>query len=325
MNRLAILAVLTALVSAWGCRPAEPAGAVPTVSERIAALTAMAPLTQEEKRIMIEKGTERAFAGKYWNHFEAGAYVCRQCGAELYRSGDKFRSDCGWPSFDDEVADAVEHKPDADGDRTEILCKACGGHLGHVFEGEGLTPKNVRHCVNSASLFFRGAGKAATEEAIFAGGCFWGVEHHFAQVDGVIDAASGYTGGDAINPTYKQVCTGRTGHAEAVRVKFDPAKVTYEALARLFFEIHDPTQVDRQGPDVGTQYRSAVFYKSAQQKQTAQKLVADLRALGYKVATELLPAAKFYPAEEGHQDYFAKNPTRAFCHAPVKRFDKPKK
>ncbi len=282
----------------------------------------MPDLTDEEKRIILNKGTEPAFSGKYWNHFDGGAYSCRQCGAMLYLSGSKFRSDCGWPSFDDEVPGAVRRTPDADGRRTEILCKACGGHLGHVFLGEGLTDKNVRHCVNSASLAFVAATKLSLQKALFAGGCFWGVEHQFQRIPGVLGAVSGYTGGKARKPTYPQVCEGKTGHAEAVEVIFDPARVSYEKLARLFFEIHDPTEVNRQGTDVGDQYRSAVFYFSDEQKRTAEKLMARLKANGYAVATQLAPASKFWPAEEYHQDYIRKHPERK-CHAPVPRFDKP--
>jgi len=288
----------------------------------------MPPLTSAEKRIILRKGTERPFTGKYWDHFEAGTYSCRQCGAKLYRSDSKFRSNCGWPSFDDEVPGAVKRQRDADGHRTEIICAACDGHLGHVFEGERLTAKNVRHCVNSRSLVFRPAEKAddkpETEEAIFAGGCFWGVEHHFEQIDGVISATSGYTGGSRKNPTYRQICTGRTGHAEAVRVVFDPSKTSYEELARLFFEIHDPTQRNRQGPDVGTQYRSAVFYMDEKQKRIAMQLTNELRNKGYRVVTQVRPASEFYEAEEYHQDYLEKNPNRPTCHVRVRRFDKPK-
>jgi len=281
------------------------------------------PLSDEEKRIILEKGTEPPFTGKYWDHFEPGAYLCRQCGAELYRSDSKFRSDCGWPSFDDEIPAAVKRRPDPDGVRTEIICASCGGHLGHVFEGECLTLRNVRHCVNSASLIFRPEEKTATEEAIFAGGCFWGVEHHLQQLDGVISVTSGYTGGRVPNPTYEQVCTGQTGHAEAVRVLFDPRRISYEQLARTFFEIHDPTQLDRQGRDVGTQYRSEVFYLDEQQKQIAEKLISELRSRGYEVVTQVTAVSEFFPAERYHQDYLRKNPGHQTCHVRVRRFGAP--
>jgi peptide methionine sulfoxide reductase msrA/msrB len=284
----------------------------------------MPPLTDAEKRVILEKGTERPFSGKYVDHFEKGSYVCRQCGATLYRSDSKFHTTCGWPSFDDEVDGAVKRQPDPDGRRTEIVCANCDGHLGHVFEGEGLTPKNVRHCVNSISIVFRPADERKTAEAVFAGGCFWGVEHYFEQVDGVEKAVSGYTGGHKPDPTYREVCTGRTGHAEAVRVTYDPDRVSYEQLARLFFEIHDPTQRDRQGPDVGSQYRSAVFYRNDAQKKTAEKLIAALKRRGYDVVTEVEPFSEFYPAEDYHQDYIKKHPERR-CHARVPRFDTPEK
>jgi len=289
------------------------------------ATKSMPPLTDDEKRIIIEKGTERPFSGTYWNHSEAGAYLCRQCGAKLYTSASKFRSECGWPSFDDEIAGAVERRSDPDGRRTEIVCVACRGHLGHVFEGEGFTPKNTRHCVNSASLVFRPIEKPATEEAVFAGGCFWGVEHYLQEVDGVLSVTSGYTGGKTTSPGYRQVCSGKTGHAEAVRVVFEPKRVSYERLARLFFEIHDPTQLNRQGPDVGTQYRSAVFFLGEQQRRVVEKLIAELRANGYEVVTQVQAASQFYPAEEYHQDYLRKHPERPVCHARVPRFDRPKK
>jgi len=284
----------------------------------------MPPMTDEEKHIILEKGTERPFSGKYWNHFESGVYVCQQCGSELYVSKSKFRSECGWPSFDDEITGVVKRQPDSDGYRTEIICSACGAHLGHVFEGEGLTPSNIRHCVNSASLVFRPAENAAMEQAIFAGGCFWGVEHYFKQFDGVISVTSGYTGGQVANPIYEQICTGQTGHAEAVRVVFDPKRASYDRLASLFFEIHDPTELNRQGPDVGTQYRSAVFFLNEQQKNTAERLIAELRTKGYKVVTQVQAASEFYPAEAYHQDYIAKHPERPICTVHVRRFEVPK-
>ena len=280
----------------------------------------MPPLTEAEKQIILGKGTERPFTGRYWNTFDKGVYVCRQCGALLYSSDSKFHSDCGWPSFDDEIPGTVKRQPDADGVRTEILCAHCGAHLGHVFGGENLTPKDTRHCVNSASLVFMPASQYPLGRAVFAGGCFWGVEHYFRQAPGVLAVRSGYTGGTVDMPTYEQVCTGKTGHAEAVEVIFDPKRTSYEALARLFFEIHDPTTVDRQGPDVGAQYRSAIFYVNEDQKRTAEKLIGLLRQRGYKVATQVVPASTFWPAEEYHQDYLAKHPDRVDCHVRVERF-----
>lgn len=287
----------------------------------------MKPLTPEERRIIVDKGTERPFSGKYYNFDSKGTYTCRQCGAPLYNSSDKFDAGCGWPSFDDQIKGAVKHQVDADGKRTEIVCAKCGAHLGHIFTGEGFTTKNTRHCVNSISLDFEDKKMSTTkaivatnETAIFAGGCFWGVEHMLTKEKGVISVESGYIGGQIEYPTYEEVCSGKSGHAEAVKVIFDPTKISYETLAKLFFEIHDPTQINRQGPDIGEQYRSEIFYTTSAQKQTAEKLITELRLKGYKIATKITSATRFWSAEQYHQDYYQRKGTLPYCHIYTKRF-----
>lgn len=280
-------------------------------------------LTPAEDYVIIHKGTEYPFTGKYYDFWEEGTYHCKRCGAELFRSAAKFDAGCGWPSFDEEVPGSVRRQPDTDGRRTEIVCASCGAHLGHVFMGEGFTPKNTRHCVNSISLEFKPATIKPNnlDTATFAGGCFWGVEYYFKKVNGVKKTKVGYTGGHVDNPSYEHVCTGKTGHAEAIEIVFEPQKVSYEELTKLFFEIHDPTQLNRQGPDVGTQYRSAIFYHSEEQKNIAQNLIQILKNKGLKVVTELLPATAFWPAEKYHQDYYSKTGGVPYCHMRIKRFD----
>ncbi|MDO9578201.1 MAG: bifunctional methionine sulfoxide reductase B/A protein [Candidatus Cloacimonadales bacterium] len=276
-------------------------------------------LTDLEKYVIEQKGTERPFTGIYNDFDEEGVYKCKKCGEQLFQSGDKFHSGCGWPSFDDAIPGKVKEQIDADG-RTEILCANCGAHLGHVFPGEGFTDKNLRHCVNSVSLQFEPV-KAKYEKAYFAGGCFWGVEYHFRKLDGVISTTVGFMGGDLKNPGYYDVVRGDTGHAETAEIVYDPSKINYEELAKLFFEIHDPTQINRQGPDIGVQYRSAIFYTSQEQKETARKLVKILEDKGYDVATKIELANKFYPAEDYHQDYYEKKGNKPYCHVYAKRFD----
>lgn len=278
-------------------------------------------LTSEEKRVILNRGTELPNSGKYNKFKEQGTYVCKQCGASLYQSESKFDSGCGWPALDDEIEGAVKRIPDADGQRTEIVCARCNGHLGHVFVGEGFTPTNTRHCVNSISMdFIPAAKKEQTETAIFAGGCFWGVEYLMQKQPGVLSVESGYIGGSTLNPTYDQICNTETGHAEAVKITFNPAKVSYETLAKLFFEIHDPTQQNRQGPDIGTQYRSEVFFTTPEQKVIAEKLITLLNRKGYHVVTRVTPATRFWPAEGYHQDYYDKKGTTPYCHTYTKRF-----
>jgi peptide methionine sulfoxide reductase msrA/msrB len=278
-------------------------------------------LTPEETRVIVNKGTEMPFTGIYHDHHESGTYLCKRCNAPLFRSDDKFESGCGWPSFDDAIEGAVKEQADADGSRVEIVCAACDGHLGHVFVGERFTEKNTRHCVNSVSLSFVPKEEPAdTARAYFAGGCFWGTEYHLENAEGVLSARSGYMGGSVDNPDYREVCAGTTGHAEAIEVVFDPGRTAYETLARLFFEIHDPTQVNRQGPDVGDQYRSAVFYTDDEQRRTIEKLIGLLEDKGYQIATELAPATAFWPAEDYHQDYYERNGSLPYCHSYQKRF-----
>ncbi|MBU1927442.1 bifunctional methionine sulfoxide reductase B/A protein, partial [bacterium] len=241
--------------------------------------------------------------------------------APLYKSDSKFDSSCGWPSFDDAIAGAVKRVPDADGRRVEIVCANCGAHLGHVFEGEGLTAKDTRYCVNSISLNFEEKNALSKyKKAYFAGGCFWGIEYHFEKIDGVLSVDSGYIGGTLKNPTYKDVSRGNSGHFEAVEILYDQTKVSYETLAKLFFEIHDPTQQDGQGPDRGSQYLSAVFTSDESEKKTITQLIEQLKSKGLNVVTKVHNVDTFYKAEEHHQDYYKKSGKAPYCHAYVKRF-----
>lgn len=169
------------------------------------------------------------------------------------------------------------------------------------------------------------AAEVATEIAIFAAGCFWGTEAYFRQLPGVLSTEVGYSGGTSVNPTYEAVCTGRTGHAESLKIVFDPSKIGYETLLRHFFRMHDPTSRDRQGGDVGTQYRSAVFYESPEQRGMAEKIIAALTKsgkYGRPIVTQVAPAGAFYPAEDYHQDYLEKNPG-GYCHVNLGLAGKP--
>ena len=282
-----------------------------------------AALTPDQFDVMRKCSTERPFTGKYNDFWEKGVYVCAGCGTPLFRSEMKYEHGTGWPSFTTPVDEKnLEYRDDYSllAKRIEVRCATCGAHLGHVFD-DGPEPSFLHYCVNSASLNFKpeGADKASgpkaaaaarTETATFAAGCFWGVEYKMGKLPGVVSTIVGYTGGKTVDPTYEEVCTDKTGHAEAVQVTFDSARVSYADLVRHFFSIHNPTQVNRQGPDLGTQYRSAIFYHGEAQKEVARKVMDELEKSGkYKkrLATELVPASAFYKAEEYHQKYFEKH------------------
>lgn len=238
-------------------------------------------LNQAEEAVIADGGTEPPGSGE--SHAQEGIYVCRRCDAPLYLSSDKFESGCGWPSFDDEIEGAIDRFPDK-----EIQCHRCHAHLGHVFQGEHFTPKETRHCVNALSMRFVPAHKNGLERAIFAAGCFWGVERDFAPFETKV----GYIGGEVVNPTYEEVCSGKTRHTEAVEVLFDPKKISYAELVKQFYEIHTPSKQK-------CQYRSAIFYLTQKQKKIAEELRQG--------ETEVLPASPFYLAEDYHQKYFMQN------------------
>ncbi|MCX5658122.1 MAG: bifunctional methionine sulfoxide reductase B/A protein [Planctomycetota bacterium] len=312
-------------------------------------------LTPEQFRITRGKGTEQAFCGGLLNNKGEGVYVCVDCNLPLYRSNAKFESGTGWPSFYEPVAKENVHE-EADRTygmvRTEILCARCDAHLGHVFD-DGPPPTGMRHCLNSESLKFvpneqlasiaepAGAATApatkpaatapatkpsaasprtgsAQAEVVFAGGCFWCVEAVFEELEGVKEVVSGYAGGSAATANYEAVCTGDTGHAEAVKIVYDPNKVSYEQLLKVHFATHDPTSLNRQGNDAGTQYRSAIFYANDQERQLAAAFIADVtasKAFNKPIVTTLEPLKQFFPAEAYHQNFVCRNPNQGYVRA----------
>lgn len=291
-------------------------------------------LTPEQFKILRNDGTEPAFCGNLLDNKLEGVYCCAGCGLPLFTSDSKFKSGTGWPSFFQPVSmdNIAMHIDRSYGMvRTEITCARCGGHLGHVFS-DGPEPTGLRYCVNSESLVFYEWDEieqiTEVHEAVFAGGCFWCVEAVFEQINGVIDVESGYAGGDG-PAKYAAVVTGTTGHAESIRITYDPNIISYEKLLEVHFSTHDPTQLNRQGNDVGTHYRSAIFYSSEEQRQITQNFIDKLQDSGKfdrPIVTTLEALETYTRAEDYHQDYAARNPNQGYIRAISKpKVDKARK
>jgi peptide methionine sulfoxide reductase msrA/msrB len=276
-----------------------------------------AQLSEEEYRITRLKGTERAHSSEMCSLFEPGLYGCVCCGTLLFDGQQKFESGTGWPSFTQPVTEnAVAYHADNSWGmrRIEALCNTCQAHLGHVFP-DGPQPSGLRYCMNAVSLK---KVENKYEKATFGGGCFWCTEAIFEQLQGVLKVESGYSGGKNVNPTYREVCSGVTGHAEVVQVTFDPTVISYKDLLRIHLSTHNPTTLNQQGADWGTQYRSVIFTNNERQNDEAQEVVEELKpSFDKEILTEIKPFEAFYKAEDHHQQYYSSNPEKAYCTAVI--------
>lgn len=274
-------------------------------------------LTPEQLRVTRQAGTERPFSSEMCELFEPGKYRCVCCDAELFGSGEKFDSGTGWPSFTQPVKEnAVAYRRDKSHgmDRVEAKCNTCHAHLGHVFL-DGPAPGGLRFCINAVSLK---KIESSERKATFGGGCFWCTEALFQDLRGVIKVESGYSGGSVVNPTYREVCSGRTGHAEVVQITYDPQAIRFEDLVRVHMGTHNTTMLNRQGGDKGTQYRSIIFFSSEEEASVARKLTAEVnQLLDNLVVTELAPYEAFYPAEKEHHAYYNRNQGKPYCEAVI--------